>query len=388
MSNLHFYEKLAAFINFKDFTNLNLYLDAPEDWYVVITDVVNSTKAIEQGQYKYVNMASALSLVAVINLNPNLKLPFIFGGDGITLLIPKSMLSDVQSVLSDNRDLVQKTFNLSLRVGCVSVKKIYEAGYELKIAKYKISSQYSQILIIGDGIDYAEYLVKNHHESANYLIADNYKPHKKADYSGFACPFEDFISHKEEILSLIIKAKGDNFQNQRYVYQQIIDKMEFLFGSFEECHPLSLSNFRLAAGKSDRIKAIMEINLGPNNGLNKKLKILGFKIIFFVQTIYMRILHRFFSTQNMVINSSDYKKFDGSLKMTISCYTEQRKQFETYLQKLNQNDKIYFGLHISNRALVTCLVGNQQVHLVDAADGGYALAAKQLKQQIAEDLSN
>jgi Protein of unknown function (DUF3095) len=38
--------------------------------------------------------------------------------------------------------------------------------------------------------------------------------------------------------------------------------------------------------------------------------------------------------------------------------------------------------------LVTCLVGNQQVHLVDAADGGYALAAKQLKQQIAEDLSN
>ncbi len=102
----------------------------------------------------------------------------------------------------------------------------------------------------------------------------------------------------------------------------------------------------------------------------------------------MRILHRFFSTQNMVINSSDYKKFDGSLKMTISCYTEQRKQFETYLQKLNQNDKIYFGLHISNRALVTCLVGNQQVHLVDAADGGYALAAKQLKQQIAEDLSN
>lgn len=385
MSNLHFYEKLAALINFKDFTNPNFYLDAPEDWYVVITDVVNSTKAIEQGQYKYVNMASALSLVAVINLNPSLKLPFIFGGDGITLLIPKSIVSDVQSVLSDNRDIVEKTFNLRLRVGCVPVRKIYEAGYELKIAKYQMSSQYSQILVIGDGIDYAEFLVKHHDENANYLIPDNYKPDKKADYSGFACPFEDFISHKEEIISLIIKAKGDNFQNQRYIYQEIIDKMEFIFGDFEECHPLSISNFRLAGGKSDRIKAWMRLNLVPKNRLNKRLKMLALKIKLFLEKTYMKILHRFFKIQKVVINSSDYKKFDGSLKMTISCYTEQREQFQTYLQKLKQSGKIYFGLHISNRALVTCLVGNQQVHLVDAADGGYALAAKQLKQQIASD---
>ena len=46
MSNLSFYEQLASFRNFKDFTDLNLYLDVPEDWYVVITDVVNSTTAL------------------------------------------------------------------------------------------------------------------------------------------------------------------------------------------------------------------------------------------------------------------------------------------------------------------------------------------------------
>ncbi len=387
MPSLRFYEKLSTFRNFRDFTNLNLYLDAPEDWYVVITDVVNSTKAIEKGEYKYVNMASALSLVAAINLNPNVKLPFIFGGDGITLLIPKSMLSDIQSVLSDNRDLVQKTFNLKLRVGCLPISKIYEAGYELKIAKYQISSKYCQILIIGNGIDYAEYLVKSDDESANYLIPDNYEPHKKADYSGFACPFEDFISHKEEVLSLIIKVKGENFQSQRYIYQEIISKMEFIFGSFEECHPLSASKskFKFTGVKAERVKALIRLNLARTNRLNKNLINLIFKIHFFIKQTHMKILCRFFNAQKVIINHSDYKKFDGSLKMTISCYTEQREQFKIYLQKLKQEDKIYFGLHISNRALVTCLIGNQEVHLVDAADGGYALAAKQMKHQIAED---
>jgi hypothetical protein len=69
--------------------------------------------------------------------------------------------------------------------------------------------------------------------------------------------------------------------------------------------------------------------------------------------------------------------------MTLACYSEQREDFQQYLQQIKQEEKIYFGLHVSNRALVTCLLVNHEVHLVDSADGGYALAAKQLKQQLA-----
>jgi Protein of unknown function (DUF3095) len=387
MSNLYLYDQLTTFRNFKEFTNLSFYLDVPEDWYIVITDVVNSTQAIEKGEYKYVNMASALSLVAVINLNPKQKLPFIFGGDGITLLISKEMLADVQSVLADNRELVQKTFNLKLRVGFVAIRKVYEAGYELKIGKYQTSSKHSQMLAIGNGIDYAEYLVKNHHVNINYLISDSSKPHRKADYSGFACPFEDFFSHKEEILSLIIKVKGDDFEAQRYIYQEILSKMEFIFGSLEECHPLSASKsqFRLAGIGTDRGKVLMRLNLATRNSLSVWMARLVFKIKHIMGQIYMKISFKSLKNKNELINSSDHKKFDGSLKMTISCYAEQRELFQIYLQSLRQQGKIYFGLHVSDRTLVTCLVGSQAVHLVDAADGGYALAAKQIKQQILEE---
>ncbi|MBN2605844.1 MAG: DUF3095 family protein, partial [Thiotrichales bacterium] len=46
---------------------------------------------------------------------------------------------------------------------------------------------------------------------------------------------------------------------------------------------------------------------------------------------------------------------------------------------------LFYGCHQTNAAVITCLIektGTDHVHFVDAADGGYAMAAKQLKTQI------
>ena len=88
--------------------------------------------------------------------------------------------------------------------------------------------------------------------------------------------------------------------------------------------------------------------------------------------------------QKMIL-SSDYKKFDGSLKMVISGTTTQRIEFENYLNQLVDQNLLNFGIHTSNRALLTCLVmdsSGREVHFVDAADGGYALAAKKIKEKL------
>ncbi|MEA5618006.1 DUF3095 family protein [Cronbergia sp. UHCC 0137] len=383
MNSQHFYEQLPALKNFKQFTDLQNYSHLPEDWYVVITDVVNSTKAIERGRYKDINMASALSLVAVINLNPKFNLPFVFGGDGITLLVSKPMLSDILSVLSDNRQLVKRTFNLVLRVGFVPVEDIYQAGYKLQVAKYQVSPTYSQILIFGEGIDYAESLIKSTQHGYNYLIPEDYEITNSANYTGFSCPFEDVRSSREEIISVIIKVRKEFFYNQHIFYKQVLDKVEFIFGSFEESHPLALSKLRFINSKSDRAKSLMNIQLDKKNGLAKILGMIAFKLLFVVTFSYAKIIYHFFDDKIHFLASSDYKKFDGTLKMTLACDQKQRIEFEKYLEKMKQEGKIYFGIHTSDRALITCLVGANEVHLVDSADGGYALAAKQLKKQIA-----
>ena len=73
--------------------------------------------------------------------------------------------------------------------------------------------------------------------------------------------------------------------------------------------------------------------------------------------------------------------------MIISGTMEQRQQLTSYLEHLREERKIVFGIHASDSALMTCLVFNYEndhVHFLDGSDGGYALAAKDMKQQLSE----
>ncbi len=76
-----FYQQLKPFSRFSDFTESENYTDCPEDWYVVITDVKGSTRAIERGDYKAVNSLGVASIMAVLNAVKTESIPFVFGGD-------------------------------------------------------------------------------------------------------------------------------------------------------------------------------------------------------------------------------------------------------------------------------------------------------------------
>jgi len=100
------------------------------------------------------------------------------------------------------------------------------------------------------------------------------------------------------------------------------------------------------------------------------------KIAFFDGTKYL---------SEMVANS-DARKFDEMLRMVLDSTNEQHRTLELALDKRYKSGQITYGIHTSSQALMTCLVFNlagNHVHLIDGADGGYALAAKQMKQQSA-----
>lgn len=82
MSSIEFYESLPVLPRFIDAIDPIHYRSIPEDWYVAITDVRNSTIAIDAGKYKEVNAMGAVSIMAVLNLTGKYNFPFIFGGDG------------------------------------------------------------------------------------------------------------------------------------------------------------------------------------------------------------------------------------------------------------------------------------------------------------------
>ena len=89
-----------------------------------------------------------------------------------------------------------------------------------------------------------------------------------------------------------------------------------------------------------------------------------------------------------LVSNTDFKKFDGTLRQVISGTTGQREALEGFLQTLNQQGKCVFGIHVSDAALISCMIDSragEHYHFVDSAGGGYALAAESLKQQLTQN---
>src|SRR5690606_6975612 len=93
----NFFEALPAFRDFEGIANSEHYRAAPRDWYVFITDIPGSTEAIANGRYRDVNTLGAASIVVARKVMAGRDFPFVFGGDGATLLVPSEVVEKLFS---------------------------------------------------------------------------------------------------------------------------------------------------------------------------------------------------------------------------------------------------------------------------------------------------
>ena len=56
MNSENFYSQLPLLDNFLQITEIGNFVDVPEDWYIIVTDIRGSAQAIEAGKYKEVNL--------------------------------------------------------------------------------------------------------------------------------------------------------------------------------------------------------------------------------------------------------------------------------------------------------------------------------------------
>ncbi len=377
MSNsLNFYKNIAQCPHFFDINKTKYYLQVPEDWVVVMTDVVESTKAIEEGRHKDVNIAGTLAIIALANVYQNFEFPFIFGGDGATFLFHESEVSTITDVLAEMRQNCRTNLDLGMRVGIVPVKHILDKGHDLYLAKVSVSKGYDQAMISGSGIDYAEQLIKGNVLDNPFLLPTDYQSKSPANYIGLFCPFQNIKSTKEETISLIIKVQPGNVAHEQAILGDISKEIQSTMGHDFDYHPLA-GNYDMSFVNSQEANRIVRVS-----AVNQPKR-----AAFFQRWMYRLslIMGRLMFHREQFWHHADVRKFDGSLKMIISCSSEQRERLESYLVEQLEKRKVYFGLHVSDQALVTCLLhfkSGNSVHLVDGADGGYAFAARQLKDQI------
>ena len=76
MNSRLFYKDTKTLANFSEAANASLHMQLPEDWWVVVADVMGSTKAIQAGRYKEVNTVGAATIMAVLNVDRSCEIPF------------------------------------------------------------------------------------------------------------------------------------------------------------------------------------------------------------------------------------------------------------------------------------------------------------------------
>ncbi len=386
---IYSYDDIPFIPDFGSIFNYDYYYKPPPDWYIIITDIVDSTSAILEGKYKDVNTAGSLIAMAISNVKKDMNFPFIFGGDGMTFLVPGNILDDVKDVLVDTRKLVSEIFDLKLRLGVVPVSTIYRKGYKLFVARLKVSERYIQAIISGKGLDIAEKLIKNDVSYNPFVLRIDLPAKGRADFTGFTCRWQDIPSTRGETISFIIKIRDEYHRKTSSVFNKILKGVDEIFGHELDYHPLTEDNQSSSLSQAYREARIFSNRKsGLLYGINKlriSIEIIFVKMIIFFK-ISLKINGKNFKDikEDNIINS-DFRKFDGSLKMVLSCSTVQRIEFERFLNKKVSEGVLNFGLHVSDRALLTCLIHRgtgEEVHFVDSADGGYALAAKKLKEQM------
>jgi hypothetical protein len=385
-SSQPFYQNLPLIHRFADVVDERHYRPVPDDWDVVLTDVRGSTAAIEAGRYQDVNSLGAATIIAVRNALPDVELPFVFGGDGATLLTPSEHRAVVTGTLRGLDHLARSAFDLELRCGLVPVETLHRAGHALLLAKFRASPNVTLAMFMGSGLSIAEGWVKHPTDDHDGTIAAGTS--LPPDLTGFECRWQPVKSHQGVTVALLVSALGDDQERQR-TYGELLTHIDALTGS-DQPVPIHPANLHLRGPLGD---FSTEAKLRSNQRSGKYFEraqrqartrvAVGQALSATGGTLGGFNARRY---KQELLQNCDFRKFDDVLRMILDVSHATHTALHQMLERYRHEGRLCYGTHTSDAALITCYVrsySGDHLHFVDGMDGGYALAAKELKAQLA-----
>ncbi|MCC5790256.1 MAG: DUF3095 family protein [Opitutales bacterium] len=387
---LDFYASLPAREQSLETFDPETLVRLPDSWGVGLTDVLGSTQALEAGRYKEVNLVGAATIMAVLNQGGFSRIPYLFGGDGALFAFPWEQKKAFSQALEMTQAMAAQEFGLNLRAGVVRSSAITEAGGVLQLGKTLLSPSVAQAVFWGNGWEMAEEALKERLEIEGFerLTASG---KGRSSFVGLECRWHQVPSRREEILVLIARARGSNEKEKTQVYRQVMKDVERIYGSAEESHPIDPALMRLSLSSND-LQGEWRIRSYAHGGMFR----FGYWLLVRLATLVGIFLMRFgfrvaganwAQYKAVAAAQSDARKFDNQLRQVLAGKASQREELVEKLNQLRQEGKLIYGVHASSSAYMTCLISDyhtHHVHLVDGTEGGYAMAAKEMKNQMKE----
>ncbi len=388
MTTLNFYHDLPVLKSFAEAIETDRHAQVPGDWWIVIADVIDSTKAIEAGAYKKVNTVGVACIAAVVNVDRSVDMPFVFGGDGATFAVPDALRERAIPALREAQRLSRESFELSLRVGLVRVSELLDRGLSVRLAKVRLSPNVTQPTFSGRGWEEAERMVKDP-LAQGVLRVEEDGGVREGSFEGFECRWQGVPSFSDHKLALLVAAVSSEADANLATYRKVSDKIAQIYGDISSYHPLRAEHMALSfnprqLGHEWRVRSS---RLGPWGRIKyfSRMVLLNLAGVYlFARKIDTKTV-RWSHYIDELVENSDCRKFDGMLRMVMDGSEAQCKELQDHLEGQRREGRLVYGMHKSSEALLTCIVfsyNGNHVHFVDGSDGGYALAARGLKAQL------
>ena len=383
-STIDFYKYLPVFRDFTQIANEACFRPLSDDWVVGVADVQQSTKAIRENRYKAVNMAGAAVIASVANALKNRDFPFVFGGDGASFAVPAADAVLARGALAETATWVREDLDLTLRIGMASVADIRAQGHDVRVARYVPSDNISIAMFSGGGLAWADAAMKR-----GEIALAPAPPGSHPDLSGLSCRFELIPARRGQILSLVVMPGADaSPEDFRAVIKAITRMVET---TPDASRPVTGADLRIKwPPQGYDLEARASRRPGESIGA-RKAKILAQTFLYFVIMRFGLRVGSFIPAKyiEQVIENSDFRKFDDSLRMVLDCTPELAAELESYLKEASDRGEIRYGTHSQDSAMMTCFtpspVNPKHIHFIDGAQGGYALAAAALKDSSARE---
>lgn len=359
-------------MNISDWGRRERYTPLPNDWQIIVADIVGSTQAIERGRYKDVNVLGASCVIAACNAIGDDATHFVFGGDGAVFAVPpahQQRLSDALLALAQRAEI---SFGLTLRLGAVSVEELRARGTDVLMAHEGLQAGFKMSIFSGGGVALADTLVKQN--PGQYGLSSVAPVPVSLD--GLECRWNDVPAVRGKMMALLIRFKNPDPE----IFQAVIGAIQKLLPA---ASPVRKANMPLTWPPQH---LWLELSAKIPNRFFRVMKYIALMVWTGMMSVFVKRYR--FDVETMtgrycasVLENTDHVKYDDVFGAVIDVTQAESQAIEQLLLDQQAQGILDYGIHFSEHALMTCFVRSLEhhMHFVDASGGGYAMAARQLK---------